>query len=66
MPYFVFLKKQQNLKLSSAANHRWRFKLNWKELKLDVTKIKMKYYMNWTCSECGFSGPYHRIDTESL
>ena len=27
MPYlFVFLKKQQNLKLSSVANHRWRFK----------------------------------------
>ena len=22
----VFLKKRQNLKLSSAANHRWRFK----------------------------------------
>ena len=26
MPYLLFLKKQQNLKLSSAANYRWRFK----------------------------------------
>ena len=25
MPYFLFLKKHQNLKLSSAANYRWRF-----------------------------------------
>ena len=25
MPYLLFLKKQQNLKLSSAANYRWRF-----------------------------------------
>ena len=23
--FFLFLKKQQNLKLSSAANYRWRF-----------------------------------------
>ena len=27
MPYLLFLKKQQNLKLSSAANCRWRFKV---------------------------------------
>ena len=26
MPYWLFLKKWQNLKLSSAANYRWRFK----------------------------------------
>ena len=26
MPYLLFLKKQQNLKLSSAANYWWRFK----------------------------------------
>ena len=26
MPYFLLLKKQQNLKLSSAANYRWRLK----------------------------------------
>ena len=26
MSYLLFLKKQQNLKLSSAANERWRFK----------------------------------------
>ena len=26
MPYLLFLKKHQNLKLSSAANYRWRFK----------------------------------------
>ena len=26
MPYWLFLKKQQNLKLSSAANYRWPFK----------------------------------------
>ena len=26
MPYLLFLKKQQNLKLSPAANYRWRFK----------------------------------------
>ena len=26
MPYLLFLKKRQNLKLSSAANCRWRFK----------------------------------------
>ena len=26
MPYLLFLKKQQNSKLSSAANDRWRFK----------------------------------------
>ena len=26
MPYSLFLKKWQNLKLSSAANYRWRFK----------------------------------------
>ena len=26
MPYLLFLKKQQNLKVSSAANYRWRFK----------------------------------------
>ena len=26
MPYLLFLRKQQNLKLSSAANYRWRFK----------------------------------------
>ena len=26
MPYWLFLKKRQNLKLSSAANYRWRFK----------------------------------------
>ena len=26
MPYLLFLKKQQNFKLSSAANYRWRFK----------------------------------------
>ena len=25
MPYFLFLKKRQNLQLSSAANYRWRF-----------------------------------------
>ena len=25
MPYLLFLKKPQNLKLSSAANSRWRF-----------------------------------------
>ena len=25
MPYLLFLKKQQDLKLSSAANYRWRF-----------------------------------------
>ena len=25
MPYLLFLKKQQNLKLSSAANYRWHF-----------------------------------------
>ena len=25
MPYLLFLKMQQNLKLSSAANYRWRF-----------------------------------------
>ena len=25
MPYLKFLKKRQNLKLSSAANYRWRF-----------------------------------------
>ena len=25
MPYLLFLKKQQNLKLSSAANYTWRF-----------------------------------------
>ena len=25
MPYLLFLKKRQNLKLSSAANYRWRF-----------------------------------------
>ena len=26
MPYLLFLKKHQNLKLSSAANYRWCFK----------------------------------------
>ena len=26
IPYLLFLKKQQNLKVSSAANCRWRFK----------------------------------------
>ena len=26
MPYWLFLKKRQNLKLSSAANYRWRLK----------------------------------------
>ena len=26
IPYLLFLKKRQNLKLSSAANYRWRFK----------------------------------------
>ena len=26
MPYLLFLKKQQNLKLLSAAKYRWRFK----------------------------------------
>ena len=25
VPYLLFLKKQHNLKLSSAANYRWRF-----------------------------------------
>ena len=25
MPYLLFLRMQQNLKLSSAANYRWRF-----------------------------------------
>ena len=25
MPYLLFLKKQRNLKMSSAANYRWRF-----------------------------------------
>ena len=25
LPYFLFLKKRQNLKLSSAAKYRWRF-----------------------------------------
>ena len=25
MPYLLFSKKRQNLKLSSAANYRWRF-----------------------------------------
>ena len=29
MPYLLFLKKQQNLKLSSAANYSWRFKSLW-------------------------------------
>ena len=27
MPYLLLLKKQQNSKLSSAANYRWRFNL---------------------------------------
>ena len=26
MPYWLLLKKRQNMKLSSAANYRWRFK----------------------------------------
>ena len=26
IPYWLFLKKRQNFKLSSAANYRWRFK----------------------------------------
>ena len=26
MPYLLFLKKRQNLKLSSAAHYRWHFK----------------------------------------
>ena len=26
--YVLFLKKQQNFKLSSAANYRWRFRVN--------------------------------------
>ena len=26
MPYLLFLKKRQNLQLSSAANYMWRFK----------------------------------------
>ena len=29
MHYLLFLKKQQNLKLSSAANYWWRFKGSW-------------------------------------
>ena len=29
MPYLLFLKKQQNLQLSSAANYRWRFMGKW-------------------------------------
>ena len=28
MPYLLFLKKRQNFKLSSAANYRWRFRVN--------------------------------------
>ena len=28
MHYLLFLKKRQNLKLPSAANYRWRFKVN--------------------------------------
>ena len=28
MPSLLFLKKRQNLKLSSAANYRWRFRVN--------------------------------------
>ena len=35
MPCLLFLKKQQNLKLSSAANNRWRFMGYWyKDLKI--------------------------------
>ena len=30
MPYLLILKKRQNLKLSSAANYRWRFMLKFK------------------------------------
>ena len=26
MPYLLYLKKQQHLKLTSATNYRWRFK----------------------------------------
>ena len=44
MPYLLFLKKQQVLKLSSAANYRWRFKgynsgvlwLIWYTIKLGI------------------------------
>ena len=34
--FVFFLKKQQNLKLSSAANYRWRFK----GLKIDLELIQ--------------------------
>ena len=40
VPYFLFLKKRQNLKLSSAANYRWALWVN-----------QLKQHTNHACSE---------------
>ena len=44
MPYLLYLKKQQNLKLSSAANYRWHFEglSNSNEL-IQLIRPKKKY-----------------------
>ena len=45
MPYLLFLKKQQYLKLSSTVNCRWRFKgyLD------DILNINNVYFDNMVC-----------------
>ena len=46
MPYLLFLNKRQNLKLSSAANYRWRsFVLPF--LQSDTTKGHKALFQTW-------------------
>ena len=49
MPYLLILKKQQNLKLSSAANYRWRCDVPYLSSTGDV---EMDFYILFCCKGC--------------
>ena len=46
---FVFLKKQQNLKLSSAANYMWRFKGLKNRFRINSVITLTSYFINSDC-----------------
>ena len=47
MHYLLFLKKQQNFKLSSAANYRWCFKGNYNALSRSKLTLVMQSIKGW-------------------
>ena len=48
MPYLLFLEKQQNLNLSSAANYRWRFRVDIISYETITVTVKGNYKGDYT------------------